>query len=304
MPPSSLAVEGAIGGRALLVQAGMPMSSYDAADPTEPFRSAPRSAVGVDADGATGTAVHMYLVAVDGDQAELARHDRRGAGATSSPASASPTRSSSTAAARRRCTCARRAAWSTRPPTACSAGRQPPRRALRRAGALLRRRRDLPRGSSATRPRAISNATVTVDGQVATWHEQPHALQRQQHHAALRLRARVGARLHVGRRSAARSPCRTCSRRASTQYLSLVLYPGSDPPPDMARPPDMATDRAADERPTWRLARSAAPTWRTGGGAHSGCASAPGAVVPPNSGFIVALVLFLGAASIFRRRRE
>src|SRR2546430_1326836 len=64
MPAGTLAAEGAIGGRALLVQQGMPMSAYDAADPTQPFRQAPRSALGLDAGGHT-----LYLVTVDGDQA-------------------------------------------------------------------------------------------------------------------------------------------------------------------------------------------------------------------------------------------
>src|SRR5262245_59276597 len=64
MPASTLAVEGAVGGRALLVQQGMAMSSFDVTDPTEPFRQAPRSAVWL------GTGAHtLYLVTVDGDQA-------------------------------------------------------------------------------------------------------------------------------------------------------------------------------------------------------------------------------------------
>src|SRR5207248_7992660 len=64
LPDKTLAVEGALGGRALLVQAGKAQTSYDAADPTEPFRSAPRTAVGLDSGAHT-----LYLVVVDGDQA-------------------------------------------------------------------------------------------------------------------------------------------------------------------------------------------------------------------------------------------
>src|SRR5207244_681665 len=65
MPPST--TEGAVGGRALLVHGGQVQTSFDGTDPTEPFRSGPRSAVAVDANGHI-----LYLAVVDGDQATSA----------------------------------------------------------------------------------------------------------------------------------------------------------------------------------------------------------------------------------------
>jgi MYXO-CTERM domain-containing protein len=89
--------------------------------------------------------------------------------------------------------------------------------------------------------------------------------------------------------------------QGNTQYLSLVLYPGVDPPPDMAKPLDMAMTRA-DMSGDLAVPAGAADMG-SGGGAHSGCDSSAGGGASA-SGFIVALVLFLGAASIFRRRHE
>jgi hypothetical protein len=94
--------------------------------------------------------------------------------------------------------------------------------------------------------------------------------------------------------------------QGSTQYLSLVLYKGTDPPPDMAKPLDMATGQ---QQGTNDLAVPiGGADMATGTGVHSGCESSPngaeGGGVGAVSGVIVALVLFLGAASIFRRRRE
>jgi hypothetical protein len=65
-PPASLGVNGAVGGRSLLVEGSQPLTAYDPADPTGPYRFGPRTAIGI--DGATPTHI-MYLAVVDGDQA-------------------------------------------------------------------------------------------------------------------------------------------------------------------------------------------------------------------------------------------
>src|SRR5262249_9449598 len=63
LPPTDLNVEGVVGGRALLVAGGQALLPYDATDPTEPYRFAPRTAVGLD-----GLKQTLFLLAVDGDQ--------------------------------------------------------------------------------------------------------------------------------------------------------------------------------------------------------------------------------------------
>ena len=135
--------------------------------PTRRSRSARRRAR---PSASTPTACTMYLVTVDGDQAASLGHDRRASWPTSSAASASPTRSSSTAAAAPTLYVRKEGGVVNAPSDGVAApGGQPPRRALRRADPLLGRRPRSTTRSSATVAKLINNATVTVDGQVATW---------------------------------------------------------------------------------------------------------------------------------------
>jgi hypothetical protein len=68
MPSADLHVEGVVGGRAQLVSSGTVMTEYNDNDPTEPFRRAPRSAVGLSAADTNGLIHTLYLAVVDGDQ--------------------------------------------------------------------------------------------------------------------------------------------------------------------------------------------------------------------------------------------
>jgi len=148
----------------------------------------------------------------------------------------------------------------------------------------------------------INNATVTVDGQVATWPAaNNHTLYNVNNITPHYVCAHASAPGFMSGTQCREITVQDVQSQGSTQYLSLVLYPGTDPPPDMAKPADMATNRppGSDD-----LALPlGGGDMAGGGGGHSGCDSAAGSAAGV-SGFIVALVLFLGAASIFRRRRE
>ena len=302
MPPAALAVEGAIGGRALLVSSGMPMSSYDATDPTEPFRSAPRSAVGVDANGPMGAAVHLYLVTVDGDQAsslgmtaeELANFL---AGLGVSDAIELDGGGSSTLYVRKEGGVVSSPSDGVERPVANHLGVHYGAQTHFSVVGFVCPGKFC---SNTTTPMALSNATVTVDGQLATWTDN-HELYQVNSITPHYVCAHASAPGYISGTQCREITVQDVQSQGATQYLSLVLYPGSDPPPDMARPADMATDRPPMS-PDLALPVGGADL-AGGGGAHSGCEAAPGAVTPI-SGFIAALVLFLGAASIFRRRRE
>ena len=224
--PMTLAVEGAVGGRALLVQAGMAMSSYDSADPTEPFRSAPRTAVGVEAarHRRPGHDVPRHRRR---RPAEVARHDRRGVGQLHDR----PRRVRRHRARRRRLarrsTCAAKAAWSTRRPTACSVP------SPTTSGSITARR---PTSRSSGRSTTRKFGDMNKLDQQRHRHRRRagrHLAGRQQHTLYnvnnitphYRVRARLGARLHVGRRSAARSRSRTCSRRARCSTCPWCFTP-------------------------------------------------------------------------------
>ncbi|HWE28925.1 MAG TPA: hypothetical protein VHB97_13030, partial [Polyangia bacterium] len=148
----------------------------------------------------------------------------------------------------------------------------------------------------------INDATVTVDGQLATWPAaNNHTLYNVNNIVPHYVCAHASAPGFVSGTQCREITVQDVQSQGSTQYLSLVLYPGVDPPPDMAKPNDMAMTRV-DMSGDMALPVGA-HDMAGGNGFHSGCdssaASGAGA-----SGFIVALVLFLGAASIFRRRRE
>jgi len=296
MPMSSLTVEGAVGGRALLVSQGTAMSSYDADDPTEPFRSAPRSAVGVDAAGVT-----MYLVAVDGDQAssvgitdeELANFL---AGIGVSDAIELDGGGSTTLYVRKEGGVVNSPSDGVQRPVANHLGLH---YGAQTHFSVVGQIFDSVFGDTS---KLITNATVSVDGQTATWNTTAPA------HTVYNVNNIVPHYVCAhgsapGYKSA--TQCREITTQdvqtmGATQYLSMVLYKGTDPPPDMAKPLDMATDHPPGDDMAIPIG---GPDMATGTGAHSGCEFAPGAFGTV-SGFICALVLFLGAASTFRRRRE
>ena len=301
MPATSLAVEGAVGGRALLVSGGMPMSSYDAADPTEPFRAAPRSAVGVDANGPMGAAVNMYLVAVDGDQQSslgMTAEDLANflAGIGVSDAIELDGGGSTTLYVRGEGGVVNSPSDGVQRAVANHLGvHYGAQTHFSVVGQIFNT-------DFGNMSKLINNATVTVDGQLATWPAaNNHTLYNVNNITPHYVCAHASAPGFMSATQCREITVQDVQSQGSTQYLSLVLYPGTDPPPDMARPADMAMMRPpASDDMAWPIG---GPDMAGGGGAHSGCASAPGAVTG-NSGFIAALVLFLGAASIFRRRRE
>jgi hypothetical protein len=306
MPETKLAVEGVIGGRALLVQQGMAMSSYDAADPTEPFRSAPRSAVGVDAPRAMGGPATMYLVTVDGDQAkslgmtaeELANFmtsldvfdaiELDGGGST-------------TLYVRKEGGVVNSPSDGVQRPVANHLGlHYGAQTHFSVVGEVYNTK-------FGDMTKLINNATVTVDGQVATWPTaNNHTLYNVNNITPHYVCAHASAPGFMSGTQCREITVQDVQSQGATQYLSLVLYPGVDPPPDMAKPIDMAMNRPPAGG-DMALA-SGGHDLGGGNGAHSGCDSAAGAdrdgAGAAASGFIAALVLFLGAASIFRRRRE
>ena len=301
IPASALAVEGAVGGRTLLVSGGMAMSTFDAADPTEPFRSAPRSAMGVDAGGPMGAAVNLFLVTVDGDQAsslgmtaeELANFM---AGLGVSDAVELDGGGSATLYVRKEGGVVNSPSDGVERPVANQLGV--------RYGAQVHFSvvGEVYNTDFGNMSKLINNATVTVDGQVATWPTaNNHTLYNVNNITPHYVCAHASAPGFMSGTQCREITVQDVQSQGSTQYLSLVLYPGSDPPPDMARPADMAMDHPPGS--TDMALPVGGADMAGGGGAHSGCAAAPGAVTP-SSGFIAALVLFLGAASIFRRRRE
>ncbi len=64
LPAKSLDADGAVSGRPMLIRDGVAQGSFDCADRSEPCRAAPRTAIGLDQLGVT-----LYLAVVDGDQA-------------------------------------------------------------------------------------------------------------------------------------------------------------------------------------------------------------------------------------------
>ncbi|HEY7957191.1 MAG TPA: phosphodiester glycosidase family protein [Polyangia bacterium] len=298
-PPQAIAVEGAIGGRALLVQGGQPLSSYDAADPTEPFRAAPRTAIGVDAAGHK-----LYLAVVDGDQAASAGLTDEGLAdflAAQGVAEAIELDGGGSSALY-----------------------------IRKEGGLVSSPSDgverpvanqlgLSYGASThfsvvgfvcpgkfcsntTTPMALANATVTVDGQVATWTD-GHELYQVNNVSPHYVCAHASAPGYISGTQCRQITVADVQSMGSTQYLSLVLYPGSDPPPDMAEPPDLAhPPRDLAGAPDLSVSDGGGPAVDAGpGGGGSGCALIAGR--PNGAGLALIAVVFVGAA-ILRRRHE
>jgi hypothetical protein len=269
----------------------MAMSSYDATDPTEPFRQAPRSAVGLDSAAHT-----MFLVAVDGDQqgslgmtaAELAGFL---SGLGVSDALELDGGGSTTLYVRKEGGVVSSPSDGVERPVANQIGVHYGASTVRASvvGQVF---------DSKFNGTMLTTASVYVDDVLATW-QNNHTLYHVDNVAPHYVCAKASA---PGFKTG--TQCRQITaadiQQSQIQYLSLVLFPGTDPPPDMARPPDMATNR-----PPMPTADLSVPTnvgdAGSGNMSHGGCAlgGAPGSAA---TGLLAAIVLLLGAARIFRRR--
>ena len=297
-PPQSLGVEGAIGGRTLLVSSGQAQMTFDAADPTEPFRAAPRTAVGLDLSGRT-----LYLAVVDGDQASSAGMTAEdlanflvGAGAYQAleldgggsselyvrgegGVVSSPSDGVERLVANH---------------LGVSQGVSPFRFSL--VGQLF----DTTFGDLS---KLINNATVVVEGVTATWANN-HTLYQVSNIAPHYVCAHATAPGYKSTTQCRQITVADVQTQGQTQYLSMVLYPGTDPPPDMSAPPDLATAR--DASPPADLAFRDARPERDGGDivTVSGCScSLSGARPHAEAGQALLVVVFLVAAALLLRRR-
>jgi hypothetical protein len=298
-PAASIAVVGAVGGRALLVSSGQPQMNFDPADPTEPFRAAPRAAVGLDANVRT-----LFLVAVDGDQpssvgmtaedlgaflaglgvsdaleldggGSAALYVRKEGGVVSSPSDGVERLVANH--------------------LGISYGVSPYHFSV--VGQVF----DTNFGDMT---RLINNANVVVDGVTAGWLN-THTLYQVNNVSPHYVCAHATA---PGYKSATQCRQITIADVAppggtNIQYLSLVMYPGSDPPPDMAPPPDLARPLDGGAR-AFDLAGGRDGHAARDGGAIvevGGCACALGGA-RRDPGHLSFIVVFLVAAARFRRR--
>jgi hypothetical protein len=288
MPPSTS--EGAVGGRALLVHGGQPQTSFDSMDPTEPFRTAPRTAVGIDANGHI-----LYLAVIDGDQAISAGMTAAELGQWMADNGASEALELDGGGSS--------ALYIQKEGGVVSSPsdgveRQVANHVGVRYGALPYRASVV--GfvyDSMFNGTAITNATVTVDGITAAW-KNAHTLYSVDNITPHYVCARASA---PGFKTG--TQCRQITTNdimmSQIQYLSLVLFPGTDPPPDMAAPVDMAVpvDSAVPDLSQRYDLQVAAPRLQS-----SGCTFA--AVHRDlNPGALFAVVVCIGGAAVWRRRR-
>jgi hypothetical protein len=283
---------GAVGGRALLVHGGQVQATFDALDPTEPFRAAPRTAVGLDANGHV-----LYLAVVDGDQTtsagmtagELAQwlsdngasealeldgggssalYVRAEGGLVSSPSDGVERLVANHLGVRY--------------------GALPYRASV--VGKVF---------DSMFNGTELTTATVTVDGVTATW-QNGHTLYSVDnvtpHYVCARASA-PGFKTGTQCRQITSSDIMT----SQIQYLSLVLFPGSDPPPDMAIPPDLAVPRdllvASDLTQRWDL--SAVEPF-----IDRGACSFVALRREADAGGMIGVVVCIGGAAVWALRRR
>jgi hypothetical protein len=296
-PPMSLAVEGALSGRTLLVQNGQAQAPFNATDPTQPYRQAPRTAVGLD-----GTKRTLYLVVVDGDQAtskgmtseELANFfitigaaealelDGGGASALYIKKEGGLVSSPSDGVQR---------------PVAnhlgISYGPLPYRASV--VGKVF----DSKFGDDT---KALTNAVVHVDGKLATWNTNSpvHTVYNVDDIAPHLVCARASA---PGFKTAQQCRQITASdiQSSQIQYLSLVVYPGVDTP-DMAAPPDLGTSKDAGVPLDLSVPRDLS-TGGGGGGTSGGCAITGGANSGEHTGVLGFALLAVVCVALTRRRR-
>jgi hypothetical protein len=292
----NLAAEGAISGRTLLVQSGQAAASFDANDPTQPYRTAARTAVGVDGQRRT-----LWLAVVDGDQAaskgmtseqlalflvslgvaDALELDGGGASALYIDKEGGLVSSPSDGIERQAAN-----------HLGVSYGPLPYRASV--VGKVF----DSDFGNDA---KALTNATVTVDGRVATWNTNApaHTVYNVDNVAPHFVCARASA---PGFKSA--QQCRQITaadiQASQIQYLSLVIYPGQDPPPDMAPPADLAVP-ARDLGGATDLAPGQDAGSDGGGGVVGGCDTAGR---NPFSGLALAALVVLCIAIAHRSAKR
>lgn len=292
-PPASLAVEGALSGRTLLVQSGQTQQPFNAMDPTQPYRSAPRTAVGIDGQKHT-----LFLAVVDGDQAsskgmtseELATFlislgasealELDGGGASALYVKkegglvSSPSDGVQRAVANH---------------LGISYGPLPYRASV--VGQVF----DSKFGDNT---KLLTTAVVHVDGNLATWNTNapPHTVYNVDNIAPHLVCARASA---PGFKSTQQCRQITASdiQASQIQYLSLVVYPGSDPPPDMSAPPDLAGPRDMGVPNDLSVARDQGGL--DGGGTSGGCSVAGRA----HTGVLGFALLAVVCVALTRRRR-
>ncbi len=301
MPSMALAVEGAVGGRALLVQGGMPMSTYDAADPTAPFRSAPRTAVGLDQNQST-----LYLVVVDGDQqsslgmtAEELAWFLSGLGV--SDALELDGGGSSTMYIRSEKGVVNSPSDGIERPVANQLGVNYGAQTHFSVVGFIFDKAVCDPGQPTCHP--IANATVTVDGQLATW-QNSHTLYHVDNITPHLVCARASAPGFISGVQCREITVQDVQSAGNIQYLSVVLMPGTDPPPDMARPSDMAMMRPPPPPRDFGVPSGGSDAGSTMTGKR-GCALAAAGATPDadaQTGLVLVIVLFLGAAMMCRRR--
>ncbi len=297
-PPAALATEGVVGGRALLVAGGQAQSSFDAADPTEPFRSGPRTAIGV--DNATGAHL-LFLAVVDGDQADSLGMTAEELGSFLSGLGVSDALEldgggASTLYLKKEGGVVSSPSDGVERQVANQLGIHygvSPYRA-----SVVGKVFDSQFGNDA---KALTTAVVTVDGVLSTWNTNApaHTVYNVDNVTPHYVCAHASA---AGFKSAQQCRQITASdiQASQIQYLSLVVYPGQDPPPDMSVPPDFAMPHGGP--PDLASSRDArAPGMDAGEpGGSGGCGVARTPLSPFHAIFIV---VFLGAAGLRRRRK-
>jgi hypothetical protein len=298
LPDSSLAAEDAVGGGVLLVESSMALGSFDADAPTDPYRAAPRTAVAVDAGKRT-----LWLIVVDGDQPSSAgMTDAQLADFIVSLGASDALEldggGSSTMYIRKEGGVVNSPSDGVQRPVANQLGlhfgASPYHFSV--VGEIF----DTTFGDTS---KYITTASVVVDGQTATW-QNSHTLYHVDDIAPHYVCAHATA---PGYKSG--TQCRQIDEvdvappnGNAIQYLSLVLFPGKDPPPDMSPPDDLA--HQAPPPPVRDLAAATTPRDMSGGKVTTGgCNVSDGEVRSPIS-FLLLIVLFLGATKTCRRRRS
>jgi hypothetical protein len=291
MPVST--TEGAVGGRALLVSGGQVQSAFDAMDPTEPFRSAPRTAIGLDANSHV-----LFLAVVDGDQAASAGMTAGELGQWMADNGATDALELDGGGSS--------ALYLKKEGGLVSSPSDGVERVV--ANHLGIRYGVLPYRASVVgqifdsmfNGTKIATANVTVDGVTATW-QNAHTLYSVDNVTPHYVCARATA---PGYKTGTQCKQITTAdiMASQIQYLSLVLYPGTDPPPDMAVAPDLAVPRDLSQPPDLFEAHDLTVAQPSDVG--SGCSYAPRREVASSLGFLV--VVCIGGATVWgvRSRRQ
>src|SRR5262249_51637434 len=149
----------------------------------------------------------------------------------------------------------------------------------------------------------INDATVTVEGVTAGWLNN-HTLYQVDNVAPHYVCAHATAPGFKSSTQCRQITVADVQTQGQTQYLSIVLYPGSHPPPGTARAPDLAEPHDAGAPPDLTVAIDARAPHDAGGGITTvgGCGCAVGRARAEASHANV-LVVFLVAAALMLRRK-